>query len=130
MGSIGKSRKDYAVQMPADDGRYHEDLAHDEPNTELIVSGSIHPEHASDIVVEVRRGMMILTSEGHEAGRVAAVIVDKLDQRVTHILLSRLNQRPEYRLVPISLIEQVHEEQVLLSIFNQVVNTLPAWHGS
>jgi sporulation protein YlmC with PRC-barrel domain len=118
------------VQTSADDGQHHEDLAHDDPNTVLIVSGPIYPDHASDIAVEVRRGMMIVTSEGHEAGRVAAVIVDKSNQRVTHVLLSRLNHRPDYRLVPISLIEQVFEEQVLLRIFNQVVNTLPAWHSS
>lgn len=118
------------MQMPADDGQFHEDLIHDDLNTELIVSGSVYPDHANDIAVEVRRGMTILTSEGHEAGRVAAIIVDKQDQRVTHILLGRLSQRTEYRIVPISLIEQVYEEQVLLSIFNPVVNTLPTWHSS
>jgi hypothetical protein len=31
--------------------------------------------------------------------------------------------------VPISLIEQVHEGKVVLRIFNQVVNSLPTWHG-
>ena len=63
-------------------------------------------------------------------GRVAAVIIDKHDQKVTHILLIRLSQMPEYRLVPISIIEQVHEEKVLLRIFNPVVNSLPTWHES
>jgi sporulation protein YlmC with PRC-barrel domain len=107
-----------------------DDLIHDDQDEELIVSGSIYPDQQRGFAVEVRRGMEVLTSEGREAGRVAAVIIDKQDQQVTHILLSRLIQMPEYRLVPITLIEQVHEDKVLLSIFNQVVNSLPTWHGS
>src|SRR4051794_11495442 len=92
-------------------------------NSEMIVSGSIYPDQESDIAVEVRRGMVILAMDGEEAGRVAAIIVDKHDQAVTHIVLSRLSQNPEYRLVPISIIEQVVEEKVQLRIFNQVVNS-------
>ena len=113
------------MQKFTDNDRNHDDLT-----AELIVSGSICLEQASDLPVEVRRGMAILTSEGREAGRVAAVIIDKHDQQVTHILLSRLSQIPEYRLVPIELIKQVHEEKVLLRIFHQVVNSLPRWHKS
>jgi hypothetical protein len=113
------------VQRPADNHQTHDDL-----HEELIVSASIYPYQGSDIAVEVRRGMIILTSEGLEAGRVAAVAIDRRNQQVTNILLSRLIQRHEYRLVPISIIEQVLEEKVLLCIFNQVVNTLPMWRGS
>ena len=60
----------------------------------------------------------------------ASVIIDRQDQQMMHILLSGLSQMPEYRLVPIDLIEQVHEEKVVLRIFNQVVTSLPTWHGS
>jgi hypothetical protein len=74
--------------------------------------------------------MVILTSEGQEAGRVAAVVLGRHDQQVTHILLSRLSQISDYCLVPISLIDSVHEERVLLRIFSQVVIGLPTWHGS
>ena len=106
------------------------DRNRDDRSAELFISGAIYLEHENDIAVEVRRGMAILTSEGQEAGRVAAVIMEKDAQQVTRILLSRLSQMPEYRLVPIALIEQVHEEKVLLCIANQVVNTLPTWKGS
>ena len=109
--------------------------ANDDPNlvdqeSDLVVSGAIFLDHGSDIAVEVKRGMVILTNEGLEAGRVAAVTINREDHQATHILLSRLIQVPEYRLVPISEIEQVHDETVRLRIFNQVVNTLPTWHGS
>ena len=116
------------MQVPTDNGSEHYDLAHNDQNTELTVSGAICPTQESTVFVEVRRGMTILTSEGDEAGKVAAVIVDKHEKRVTHILLSRPSNRPEYRLVPLVLIVQVHEEQVRLCIFSQVVNTLPIWH--
>jgi sporulation protein YlmC with PRC-barrel domain len=112
------------MAIPTDSDLYGDDLY-----TELLVSGWIYLDHESDIAVEVSRNMVILTSEGREAGRVAAVIINRRDQQVTHILLSRLSQMPEYRQVPISLIEQVHEGKVVLRIFNQVVNSLPTWHG-
>lgn len=112
------------MQTP-DEGLYDDDR-----HIELIVSGAIFPEQAGDTAVDVKRGMLILTNEGQEAGWVAAVIVDRQDQHVTHILLSRLGELLEYRIVPIALVAQVHEEEVRLCIFSQVVNTLPIWHGS
>lgn len=111
--------------MPAPDDRYAYDL-----NGQLLVSGLICPDHESDMTVEVKRGMIILTSEGQEAGRVAAVIINSHDRQVTHILLSRQSQPPEYRLVPIAFVEQVQEEKLLLCIFNQAADSLPTWHGS
>jgi hypothetical protein len=113
------------VQMPADNGQNHEDLY-----TELIVSGLIYLDQESDVAVEVKRGLVILTGEGQEAGRVAAVILDRHNHQVTHILLSSLKQIEGYRLVPITMIEQVYEETVLLRILHQDVNSLPIWHGS
>lgn len=113
------------MQMPAADDLYPNDRY-----SELLVSGLICPQPPGDMAVAVKRDMLILTSEGQEAGRVAAVVIDRQERQVTHILLSRRSQPPEYRLVPISLIEQVQEEKVLLRISNQAVDTLTLWHGS
>lgn len=104
------------------------DYAHRAPD--LIVSGALEPQHAGERAVNVQRGMIILTSEGHEAGRVAGVIIERAGQHVTHILLTHLGQLPEYRLVPVALVDEVHEEMVRLSILRPVVNTLPIWHGA
>ena len=49
--------------------------------------------------------MTVLTNEGQIAGKVAVVVIDEHGQNVTHLLLSRLRQIPEYRLVPANLIE-------------------------
>jgi hypothetical protein len=112
------------VQIPAADDRYQDDR-----DTELLVSGTICPDQARGRTVEIKRDMTILTSEGRAAGRVAAVLVNRHDRQVTHILLSRRSQPPQYRLVPIALVVQVQEGQVLLGIFNQAVDSLPEWHG-
>jgi sporulation protein YlmC with PRC-barrel domain len=102
----------------------------DDPQAELLVSGTIMPDQARQVPVEVRRGMTIVTREGQEAGTVAAIVVDKALRNVTHILLSRLSHLPEYRLVPLDLVAQVSDETVLLGIFNPVVSSLATWRGS
>jgi len=69
--------------------------------------------------------MSILTREGWEAGKVAAVVVDNDSQNVSHVLLTRPRHVPDYRLVPVTLIERVDEESVLLEICNQAIESLP-----
>jgi sporulation protein YlmC with PRC-barrel domain len=80
--------------------------------------------------VEVHRGMTVLTGEGHTAGRLAAVVLNRDQQIVTHCLVMRQRQLLEYRLVPVELIEQVGDEEVLLRILEPVMESLPIWHGS
>ena len=103
----------------------------------LMESGSLALEHRHDADrgtcaccgVEVHRGMVVQTSEGHIAGRVAAVVLEQGEQAITHLLLLRERQLLEYRLVPVELIEQVGEEVVLLRILPPVVESLPIWHS-
>ena len=78
----------------------------------------------------VHRGMTVHTSEGHMAGHVAAVVLDQDQQQVTHVLLVQERQLLEYRLIPVELIEQVDDEEILLRIFQPAVDSLPAWHSS
>lgn len=98
----------------------------------LMVSGLVRPKQApaGGGPVEVARGMTIRTSEGREAGQVAAVVVDSHSQAVTHVVLGRLRPALDYRLVPVDLIEQVNAETVSLSILNQAVESLPPRQGS
>ena len=78
----------------------------------------------------IHRGMSVQTSEGDTAGRVAAVVLDEEQQKVTHILLMQERQLVEYRLVPVELIAAVEQEAVLLYILHPVVENLPIWHGA
>lgn len=78
----------------------------------------------------VHRGMAVQTSEGCTAGHVAAVVLDQDRQQLTHVLLVQERQRLEYRLIPVGLIQQVGDEDILLCIVQSVVDSLPAWHST
>jgi sporulation protein YlmC with PRC-barrel domain len=92
----------------------------------LFERGLIRLEQTNGLTVEVTRGMAILTNEGQEAGKVAAVVVDSGSQQVTHLLLNRWRKVPEYQLVPVNLIEQINQETIRLGIGSQIVDSLPA----
>jgi hypothetical protein len=115
------------VAIPAADDRHRANQNEEDLDIVLLVSGVIHLAHAPSRTVEVKRDMIILTSEGFAAGRVAAVLLNRQDRQVTHILLSRRSQPPQYRLVPSTLILQVREGHVLLRIFSETIDSLPIW---
>ena len=93
--------------------------------TVLFESGSVYLEQEDNSSVEIKRGMTVLTQDGQEAGRVAAVILKDDSQNVTHILLAQLHLTPDYRLVSIKFIKQVSGEMVLLHINSEAVERLP-----
>lgn len=109
-----------------------------EQSVMLMESGSLTAHNLGNVEgsagarseAEVHRGMSVQTGEGRTAGRVAAVVLDQEQQKVTYLLLMRERHLLEYRLVPVELIEEVGEEEVLLRIFQSVVENLPVWHGS
>ena len=91
----------------------------------LFESALIYLSQKDSSPIEVRRGMTILTHDGQAVGQVAAMVIDNRNQNVTHLLFSQPGQRPEYRLVPVNLIDQVKEETVFLSIRRQTIECLP-----
>jgi len=103
----------------------------------LMESGSLAAHKMGDADVspaaispaKVHRGMTVQTDDGQTAGRVAAVVLDQDQQKVTHILLMWERPLLEYRLIPVELIKQVGDEEVLLRIFEPAVENLPIWHG-
>lgn len=80
--------------------------------------------------VEVKRGMLVRSSEGMVAGQVAALVVDAGRQQVTHVLLTRLSAELDYRLVPVEMVRDVPVETLLLRISSADVGRLPRWRGS
>lgn len=95
------------------------------PADTLLVSGWIHLAPLSSTAVQVRREMIVVGSDGVALGRVAAVVVDHATQATTHVLLGRHAPGLEYRLVSLSLIEQVDEAAVRLQISSLDVSRLP-----
>lgn len=99
------------------------------PNS-LIEGGAIALTPACAVVAHVHRGMTMCTREGTVAGHVAALMVDGQGEEVTHLVLSRPCQLPEYRLVPIRLIRAVVEEEIFLSFSPSILDSLPRWHNA
>lgn len=92
---------------------------------QLFERGLVYIEPKGSAPVEIIRGMTILTNDGQAAGRVAAVVLNNDNQHVSHILLAHLQLTPDYRLVPISLIQQVNQNTVVLDIDRSAVERLP-----
>jgi sporulation protein YlmC with PRC-barrel domain len=96
----------------------------------LFERGLLHLDQTNGLAIEITRGMTILTNEGQEAGKVAAVVVDKVSQQVSHLLLRHLRLSPKYRLVPVNLIEQINQEAIVLRVGQQIVDSLPVRQAS
>ncbi len=76
---------------------------------------------------KIHRGMTVQTREGETAGHVAAVVLDRNRQEMTHVLLLE-QELPEYRLIPVEHITKVDDEKVLLNILRPVVDSFLVWH--
>jgi hypothetical protein len=98
--------------------------AHANQRQKLLVSGWVNLSAAAGSSVEIVRGMVVVCRDGQEAGKVAAVVVDTVTQEVAYILLCRLPQSPDYRLLPLDLMTQVTGQTVMLQIQSQDVDGL------
>ncbi|MFQ5418729.1 MAG: PRC-barrel domain-containing protein [Anaerolineae bacterium] len=100
------------------------DVPNNERAEKIMINGRIHLARPDNPEVEVRRGMMVKTRDGQEAGMVAAVIMDEQSQNVSYVLLCHLPVTSDYRLIPVNLIAQVSEEAIHLNIHSDVVEEL------
>jgi len=94
----------------------------------LMVSGFICPHTGCALSTEVRRGMPILTNQGIEVGKVAAIVIDDENQSPTLVLLDRLPEQQGYWSVPIELIAKVENDQLWLSIPASAQHAFTPWH--
>lgn len=70
----------------------------------LVESSSLPAEQVRATPVVVRRGMAVHTCDGCPAGYIAAVVVDRDEQRITDLLLIRQCRQPDYQLLPITAV--------------------------
>ena len=90
----------------------------------IMVDGRIHLSKPNPAPQEIQRGMKVMSSDGREVGFVAAVIIPKEAHNVTHILLGHIPVTPDYRRIPVTLVENIDEDTVYLSIIHQAVDKL------
>ena len=101
-----------------------------ESKVKLMASGTVCLPGNCDLLIEVRRGMTILSREGWGLGKVAAVVVQGSDHRATHVLLTRLPEQSGYWMVPVGWILDVGDESLRISVTGEATAFLPEWHSS
>jgi sporulation protein YlmC with PRC-barrel domain len=94
----------------------------------IMSKGNVRLHQQSQIQAAVERGMVVLSSTGDELGRVAAVAIHKKKGRGVYLILGHLPDEPRYQCLPVSWIERVEEETVVLNVGKEVVLALPDWH--
>lgn len=100
------------------------------PSKKLMVKAFVNLRDSCGQWIEVRRGMAIMSEEGSEVGKVAAVVLDSDQDQATHILLARLPKASGYWLICVDLIVNVSEECVQLNASKSGVESLPRWHST
>jgi sporulation protein YlmC with PRC-barrel domain len=93
----------------------------------LMVSGFICSESQCALSVEVRRGMAVECSDGKEAGRLAAVVLEWTRGRATHLLITRLPRVSGYWMVPVAMVAQVGQDSLRLNIPAGKLKHLTRW---
>jgi hypothetical protein len=95
----------------------------------LMISGVMRRGHDGESGAVAERGMAVVSRDGSEVGRVAAVwVTDRSIPRA--ILLSRLPALMEYRLVPVELVVGVDDQRVILDLAPEEIDGLEIWSGS
>ncbi|MCB0032697.1 MAG: hypothetical protein KDE51_01655 [Anaerolineales bacterium] len=92
----------------------------------LLVSGLVQLETE---LVEIRRGNVVMTQDGVEAGVVAAVVLDCPQQEITHFLLGFVPPTAVYHQVPLRLINRIEQEMVWLNITKEACDNLPRYQS-
>ncbi len=100
-----------------------------ENRVKLMASGFVFPKGNRSRPFQVSRGMPILSKEGRELGKVAAVVMNSTEMRSTHILLSRLPEENGYWMVPVEWIEEVGGNSIRLSTGHESTGSFPEWHS-
>ena len=80
--------------------------------------------------VEVRRGMILISIEGKEAGKVAGVVVSSEDGQAQYLILSHLPREAIYQCIPVGWIERIQGDVISLNMRLEIILALPDWHAS
>ena len=95
----------------------------DKQQDKVMVNGRYHLPHRA--IIDIRRGMIILTRVGEKAGFCAGVIVKQGEEDASFLLLGRLPVTSEYRQIPINLINHIEAETIHLHVDCAEILKLP-----
>lgn len=93
---------------------------------QLMISGVLTTARAPNRQARIERGMRVMSRDGEEAGRVAAVAVTGREE-VDFFLLSRLPAEMIYRVVSAAAVADVDGSVVWLQLNKRAADELPQW---
>lgn len=94
----------------------------------MMAQASISLSGEPATVVEIRRGMTIISSERWEVGKVAGVAIHPDSRKAVCLILSHLPEEASYQSLPITWIACMEGETILLNVSFEQILAAPAWH--
>jgi uncharacterized protein YrrD len=75
--------------------------------------------------IAMKEGAEVISADGDHVGKVERVLVDPRDDRATHFIISKGLLFKENKLIPMSWVRSVEEDQVNLAIRSRILQELP-----
>ncbi len=86
-------------------------------------------ENIPEGTIALKEGAKVLTAEGEVAGTIEQVLTDPLADRVTHFLISEGMLFPEKKLIPITWVNKVNEDEVYLAVGKRTLEALQHYYA-
>jgi uncharacterized protein YrrD len=75
--------------------------------------------------IALKEGAEVISADGEHVGKVERVLVDPRDDRATHFIISKGLLFKENKLIPMSWVRDVGEDQVTLAVGSRFLQELP-----
>jgi hypothetical protein len=99
-------------------------------DVKIMTQAAVFLRGEPSAAVEIRRGMIVKCKEGREAGKLAGVVVSQETRQVLCLILSHLPDQEGYQSLPVSWIEHVADEVIVLAARIEMILALPDWHST
>ena len=86
-------------------------------------------ENIPEGTIALREGAQVITAEGESVGTIEQILTDPLADRVTHFLISQGLLFPEKKLIPMSWVSEVNEDEVRLAVGKRTLENLQHYYA-
>lgn len=86
-------------------------------------------ENIPEGTIALKEGAKVLTPDGEVVGTIEQVLTDPLADRVTHFLISQGMLFPEKKLIPITWVSEVNEDEVYLAVGKRTLEALQHYYA-
>jgi uncharacterized protein YrrD len=97
-----------------------------------LYSWPLYPVEAEENIppgtVALKEGASVVTLDGERVGRVARIITEHEADRVTHLIISSGLVLRQEKIIPVSWLTQIDEDEVHLAVSQDILDQLPEYH--